>query len=188
MVDLDAANINENDGDLEDAETYKIGEPIFSYHDDDVDNRQFISILARGSSRKEVYDRNEKLFVYFLHQGFIYVWIQLNQNARFDKIKEVSPTSSTQLYPIKDGQFLFLLDRYEKKSKKMLVEQKVMKLQTNFSMYQLIQYVKRNSDVKDRIESISMDHTTNLIMMLTQTKQLTAENNETIYKLKFFSI
>jgi len=45
-----------------------------------------------------------------------------------------------------------------------------MKLQTNFSMYQLIQYVKRNSDVKDRIESISMDHTTNLIMMLTQTK------------------
>lgn len=70
----------------------------------------------------------------------------------------------------------------------MLVEQKVMKLQTNFSMYQLIQYVKRNSDVKDRIESISMDHTTNLIMMLTQTKQLTAENNETIYKLKFFSI
>jgi len=63
-----------------------------------------------------------------------------------------------------------------------------MKLQTNFSMYQLIQYVKRNSDVKDRIESISMDHTTNLIMMLTQTKQLTAENNETIYKLKFFSI
>ena len=83
---------------------------------------------------------------------------------------------------------MFLLDRYEKKSKKMLVEQKVMKLQTNFSMYQLIQYVKRNSDVKDRIESISMDHTTNLIMMLTQTKQLTAENNETIYKLKFFSI
>ena len=78
MVDLDAANINENDGDLEEAETYKIGEPIFSYHDDDVDNRQFISILARGSSRKEVYDRNEKLFVYFLHQGFIYVWIQLN--------------------------------------------------------------------------------------------------------------
>jgi hypothetical protein len=83
---------------------------------------------------------------------------------------------------------LFLLDRYEKKSKKMLVEQKVMKLQTNFSMYQLIQYVKRNSDVKDRIESISMDHSTNLIMMLTQTKQLTAENNETVYKLKFFSI
>lgn len=39
MVDLDAANINENDGDLEEAETYKIGEPIFSYHDDDVDNR-----------------------------------------------------------------------------------------------------------------------------------------------------
>ena len=122
MIDLDAANLNENDGDLEESETYKIGEPIFSYHDDDVDNRQFISILVRGSSRKEVYDRNEKLFVYFLHQGFIYVWIQLNQNSRFDKIKEVSPTSSTQLYPIKDGQFLFLLDRYEKKSKKMLVE------------------------------------------------------------------
>ena len=63
------------------------------------------------------------------------MWIQLNQNSRFDKIKEVSPTSSSQLYPIKDGQFLFLLDRYDRKEKKMLVEQKVMKLQTNFCMF-----------------------------------------------------
>lgn len=39
MIDLDEANINENDGDLEDAETYKINDPIFSYHDDDVEGR-----------------------------------------------------------------------------------------------------------------------------------------------------
>jgi hypothetical protein len=89
---------------------------------------------------------------------------------------------------MKDGQFLFLLNLYEKGNKKMLVEQKVMKIQTNFSMYQMIQYVKRNSDLKDRIESISYDQSLNIILVFTQTKQLTAENNEIIYKLKFYSI
>ena len=67
MIDLDAANSGEQDDIDEEIVTYMIGEPIYSYTSSDVENRQFLNMYARGSSRKEDYDRNEKLFVYFLH-------------------------------------------------------------------------------------------------------------------------
>ena len=87
MVDLDAANVNEFDGDdLNDEEltTYKIGEPIYQYNQDDVEGRQFLKLYARGSSRKEEFDRNEKLIVYFLHEGKIFSWTSLTKYSRYD--------------------------------------------------------------------------------------------------------
>ena len=80
MIDLDAANANENDenddnNSDEEPVTYKIGEPIFQYTEEQAQGRQFLRMYARGCSRKEAFDKNEKLFVYFLHEGMIFSWI-----------------------------------------------------------------------------------------------------------------
>lgn len=105
MIDLDAANISEFDGEnlASESISYKLGEPIFQYQEEDVENRQFLKMYVRGSSRKEVFDKNEKLYVYFLHSGKIFCWTQLTKYSRYDAIQVVSDTSSTQLMPIKDG-------------------------------------------------------------------------------------
>lgn len=53
-------------------------EPLFSYRHEDVKGKKFLALHVRGSSRKEVLDRNEKMFVYFLHEGAVYSWKYLN--------------------------------------------------------------------------------------------------------------
>ena len=137
MIDLDAANEMEQeedqDQDDEESTTYRIGEPIYAYHSDDVQKRQFLNMYARGSSRKEKYDKNEKLFVYFLHEGALYSWTQLTKYSRFDEINFVTTCQSKQLLHMSHGNFVFLQGIYNKTGK--LKEQKVCKLQTNFSMY-----------------------------------------------------
>jgi hypothetical protein len=80
MIDLDPDALNEFDGTdigTDELTTYKLEEPIYQYHQDDVENRQFLKLYARGSSRKEEYDTNEKLIVYFLHEGKLFSWIHL---------------------------------------------------------------------------------------------------------------
>lgn len=37
-------------------------------------------IHVRGSSRKQMFDMNEKLQVFFLHGDTVYSWIQLNED------------------------------------------------------------------------------------------------------------
>jgi hypothetical protein len=71
-------------------------------------------LYARGSSRKEEYDKNEKLIVYFLHEGKIFSWTGLTKYSRYDEIQFVSNTSSTELLPIKHGQYIFLEDIEDK--------------------------------------------------------------------------
>jgi hypothetical protein len=66
-VDLDKANPNEKMCDTNTRSQYSITEPIFEYQADDVENRSFLAIHVRGSSRKELLDRNENQFVYILH-------------------------------------------------------------------------------------------------------------------------
>ena len=54
MIDLDAANCSEiKESEITDHSLYSITEPIYSYHADEVDNRNFITMHVRGSSRKE---------------------------------------------------------------------------------------------------------------------------------------
>ena len=61
MIDLDAANISEiEENEITEKSLYSITEPIYTYHTDDVDNRNFVSMHVRGSSRKEQLDNNEK--------------------------------------------------------------------------------------------------------------------------------
>jgi len=74
----------------------------------DVEHRTFIGIMARGSSRKEVLDKNEKQFVYFLHQGFLYNWVSLNENSKYDKLMPVCQTSSSAFHTINDGLFVLM--------------------------------------------------------------------------------
>ena len=144
-------------------------------------------MYIRGSSRKEKFDRNEKLYVYFLHKGRIYAWKQLTKYSRYDEIEFVSDTESEQLLTIKDGQYMFLQDIKDEVSGK-LVKQKVIKLQTNFSMYQLITYIERFSDPKDKIREISMDHMTNIILVYMQAKINSAESDQVVSSLKLFDI
>jgi hypothetical protein len=106
MVDLDEANMKElNEEDLDDnrRSKYSITEPVFEYHSDDVKGNPFVSLHVRGSSRKEALDRNEKQFVYFLHDNSLWSWTKLNEESKFDKIKFVSDTTSTDFHLIKDG-------------------------------------------------------------------------------------
>ena len=71
MIDLDEANVNEMDeeelNEVQKRSACSITEPIYEYKAEDVDHKVFYGLHARGSSRKEPLDRNEKLFVYFLH-------------------------------------------------------------------------------------------------------------------------
>ena len=97
--------------------TYKLEEPIYQYHTDDVEQRQFLKLYARGSSRKEVYDNNEKLIVYFLHEGKIYSWTSLSKESKNDDIVLVSKTTSTELLAISHGQYIFLEDIYDQLGK-----------------------------------------------------------------------
>ena len=61
-IDLDATNAGERD--FEDIDflrsSYGVGEPIFQYTHEAVEGRVFLQLHVRGSSRKEVLDRNEK--------------------------------------------------------------------------------------------------------------------------------
>lgn len=113
MVDLDAANEGEQDEEEEEVVTYMIGEPIYSYTSKQVENRQFLNMYVRGSSRKEEYDRNEKLFVYFLHEGSLYSWSQLTKFSRFDELNFVSPCSSSDLLPVSHGNFIYLQESHD---------------------------------------------------------------------------
>lgn len=113
-------------------------------------------MYVRGSSRKEEYGRNEKLFVYFLHEGAIYSWSQLTKYSRYDEINFVCTCSSGDLQHISHGNFIFLQESTDNVGK--LTKQNVCRLQTNFSMYQIIQYITRNSDSRDKIQEISFDH------------------------------
>jgi hypothetical protein len=70
-------------------------------------------MYARGSSRKEEYDRNEKLIVYLLHEGKIYSWTGFNRYSRYNGIEFVSNTSSTELLPIQHGQYIFVEDIFD---------------------------------------------------------------------------
>jgi hypothetical protein len=65
-------------------------------------------MYARGSSRKEEYDKNEKLFVYFLHAGSLYSWSQLTKFSRFDELNFVSKCTSSNLLPVSHGNFIYL--------------------------------------------------------------------------------
>ena len=112
MIDLDEANANEMDGDelieVKKRSAYSITEPIFEYMAEDVDHKVFCGLHARGSSRKEPLDRNEKQFVYFLHRGQLYQWISLNEQSKYDKIKPVCKTVSSSFNVINDSQFVVL--------------------------------------------------------------------------------
>jgi hypothetical protein len=64
-----------------------------------------------------VYDRNEKLFVYFLHSGKIFYWTEHNKQSRYEELLELCTTSSTALHSIKDGVYIFLQDEFDNNGK-----------------------------------------------------------------------
>ena len=80
---------------------------------------------------------------------------------------------------------MFLQEEFDNKK---LVEQKIIRVQTNFSQYQLVTEVKRISDSKDKITALLMDQVANFIIFVTQTKVVTSESDLLVTKLKLFDL
>lgn len=84
-----------------------------------------------------------------MHEGKIYSWTSLNKESKNDDIVLVSKTTSIELLSISHGQYIFFEDIMDSKGK--LCRQNINKLQTNFSMYQIVTYVTRVSNSRDKI-------------------------------------
>ena len=60
---------------------YSFGDPIFTYPAHDVHDKQFLKLLVRGSSKKyKRLNRNQKLMAYFLHEGGLFSWTDLDES------------------------------------------------------------------------------------------------------------
>ena len=59
---------------------YSFGDPIFEYPAWKVREKQFMSLHVRGSSKKyKRIDKNQKLIAYFLHEGGLFSWTDLDE-------------------------------------------------------------------------------------------------------------
>ena len=73
-IDLDKANVKEFEGEeFNFDEQFKL-KLLFEYDARDVENKSLTNIHARGSSRKEKIDTNNKLVVFLQHEDNLYVW------------------------------------------------------------------------------------------------------------------
>ena len=83
---------------------------IYEYKHADVDNRDLLKVYARGSSRKQKIDVNNKLVIFFLHRGAIYSWTQFDAHSCAKiKINFVSQTCSTEFYMHSTNQFYYMI-------------------------------------------------------------------------------
>jgi hypothetical protein len=56
---------------------------VLEYAEEEVHGLSLTSMVARGSSRKEVIQLNEKLSLFFLHEGKLFGWVQgVNLNSK----------------------------------------------------------------------------------------------------------
>ena len=69
-----------------------------------------------------------------------------------------------------------------------LEEQRIVRVQTNFSQNVQTAVIKRMSTPRDKIIALLIDQITNMILFVTQTKQITTESDITIVKLKLFDL
>ena len=69
-----------------------------------------------------------------------------------------------------------------------LVEQRIVRVQTNFSQNVQQAVIKRMSNARDKIIALLIDEITNMILFVTQTKQVTTESDITIIKMKLFDL
>lgn len=77
MLDLDGINLGENNEVTEEAFRFKL---ICSYPLSMVNNQDLSSFYARGSSRKEAINSNEKLMIFLHHQDDLYSWVESSED------------------------------------------------------------------------------------------------------------
>lgn len=103
-IDLDASNRFEHDTvDFSTENTYQVN-LILAYNSEVVKNVPVRQIHVRGSSAKDdMYDRNQKLQVLFLHGDDLYHWVQTHpkDTNKNQEIKWVSKCMS-QLFKSRD--------------------------------------------------------------------------------------
>ena len=115
----------------EEEKDFKLGDPIFEYASEDVHNRQLICFHARGSSKKEMFDTNENLFIFFLHNGFLYSWTKYSSKFSQQGLKLVCSVSTEQFYVLNENVFFFFENETDPDGKILL--QNVIRLQVNYS-------------------------------------------------------
>ena len=72
------------------------------------------NIHARGSSRKEAVDTNNKLVIFLLHDKNLYSWVQLHEKSKnLEAFRFVSKLHSKEFMLLDDSRFVYLENFYD---------------------------------------------------------------------------
>jgi len=77
MIDLYKANVKEFEGEEFNFDDQFKLHLLFEYRASDVEHKALTNIHARGSSKKEKIDTNNKLMVFMQHEDNLYIWTQM---------------------------------------------------------------------------------------------------------------
>ena len=137
-IDLDKSNVKEFEGEsFNFDEQFKL-KLLFEYHARDVDHKSLTNIHARGSSKKEKIDTNNKLVVFLKHEDNLYVWTQLNENTmNLKTFKFVGKFHSKEFMLIDDSKFLYLENFYDEYDKSKVVKQEIKLVTIHYCLYNL---------------------------------------------------
>ena len=138
MIDLDKANVKEFEGDTFNFdEQFKL-KLLFEYRAGDVDHKSLTNIHARGSSKKEKIDTNNKLVVFLQHEDNLYVWTQLNeQSMNLKTFKYVGKFHSKEFMLIDDSKFFYLENTYDEQDKNKVVKQEINLIMIHYCLFQV---------------------------------------------------
>lgn len=118
MIDLDKGNIKNYTTDLDiiDKNMY-LPSLILEYPLTEVNNRKLTKIHARGSSRKDKINTNNKLILFILHEHELYSWIIMDEWSINDfKLTKVCDVKSNRFNSVNDSKF-FMLQSLKENSK-----------------------------------------------------------------------
>lgn len=140
-------------------------EQILEYEDEKVKMESLKQIHVRGSSRKETFDMNEKLQVFFLHGDTVYSWIQLIDEQ---PLREVCKSSSKMSAINGDKSFYIQYvekDEETKRPKKQFIK----RIDILFSSFDIIK-VYAEINLRDKMKTFLVDHSNNKLFIMFKAK------------------
>lgn len=154
MIDLDLSNIREFEGEeFNFQEQFKL-QKLFEYTDEEVKHKKLINIHARGSSRKEAIDTNNKLIVFCKHEDFLYSWIQYDQNSdNKSSFRKVSKMHSTEFMLSSDSSFFYLENNIDESGT--IISQDIKLVMISYSTYNITTVFSEN--YPEQIISFNID-------------------------------
>jgi len=173
-LDLDNCNIRElKDRNYDLSKLYKM-QPILEYHQEEVGNQRFSQLHARGSSRKDLINFNEELYILILHEDVLFKWQQkqdgwefsYNQHSdkygRKSELEEVAQISSKNLVVQNDSIVYFREDVLSEKED--VVCEMIKKLEIFKSKFK-ITTVYKDTSISEVLSNFIYDKTFNKLIL-----------------------